>query len=35
MLPPAPNSPASFQRFFNSEIKRWAEVAQATKLKID
>lgn len=35
MLPPAPNSPASFQRFFNSEIKRWAEVAQATHLKID
>lgn len=35
MLPPAPNSPASFQRFFNSEIKRWAEVAQATQLKID
>ena len=35
MLPPAPNSPASFQRFFNSEIKRWADVAQATKLKID
>ncbi|TDS74124.1 tripartite tricarboxylate transporter substrate binding protein [Comamonas sp. JUb58] len=35
MLPPAPNSPASFQRFFNSEIKRWADVAQATHLKID
>ncbi|WP_409935167.1 Bug family tripartite tricarboxylate transporter substrate binding protein [Comamonas squillarum] len=35
MLPPAPNSPASFQRFFNSEIKRWGDVAQATKLKID
>jgi len=35
MLPPAPNSPASFQRFFNSEIKRWGEVAQATRLKID
>ncbi|MCD2164358.1 tripartite tricarboxylate transporter substrate binding protein [Comamonas koreensis] len=35
MLPPAPNSSASFQRFFNSEIKRWAEVAQATHLKID
>ncbi len=35
LLPPAPNSPASFKTFFHAEIKRWGDVAKATNLKID
>ena len=35
LLPPEPNSPASFKTFFNAEIKRWGDVSKATNLKID
>ena len=35
LLPPAPNTPATFKTFVNAEIKRWGDVAKATNLKID
>ena len=35
LMPPAPNSPASFKAFMHAEIQRWGEVARAAKVTID
>lgn len=35
LMPPAPNSPASFKTFMHAEIQRWGEVARAAKVGID
>ncbi len=35
LMPPAPNSPASFKSFVQSELKRWGETARAAQVKID
>ena len=35
LMPPAPNSPVSFTRFFHAEIQRWGDVVRSAKVKID
>ena len=34
LMPAGDNSPASFQRFFRSELSRWDEVAKAAKVSV-
>ncbi|HBP28151.1 MFS transporter [Advenella sp. S44] len=35
LMPTAPNTPASFKAFVQSEVNKWGEVVKATNLKID
>lgn len=35
LMPTAPNTPAAFRTFVESEVTKWAEVVKATNLKID
>ena len=35
LMPAAPNTPASFKAFFESEVTKWGDVVKATNLRID